>query len=63
MKQILHTVLIVAFVVGSIVEQKQEYCDQVVEQNRRLCDAEAGMQGAGARPAGPGGDLPGADKK
>jgi hypothetical protein len=36
--------LIVAFVIGSIVEQMHGYYDQVMEQNRELSDANARMQ-------------------
>lgn len=36
--------LIVAFVIGSIVEQMRSYYDQITEQNRALSDANARMQ-------------------
>jgi hypothetical protein len=36
--------LIVAFVVGSIVEQMRCYDDQISEKNRELSDANARMQ-------------------
>ena len=36
--------LIVAFVIGSIVEQMHGYDDQITEQNRELSDANARMQ-------------------
>ncbi|MGA2121387.1 MAG: hypothetical protein ABSG49_05015 [Methanoregula sp.] len=36
--------LIVAFVIGSIVEQMRCYYDQITEQNRELSDANARMQ-------------------
>ena len=36
--------LIVAFVIGSIVEQMRGYYDQIIEQNRQLSAANARMQ-------------------
>lgn len=41
--------LIVALVVGTIVEQKQEYVDQVTEKNRELSAANARMQALNAQ--------------
>ena len=36
--------LIVAFVIGSIVEQMRWYSDQIIEQNREVSDANARLQ-------------------
>jgi len=41
--------LIVALVVGTIVEQKQEYVDQVTEKNREMSAANARMQALNAQ--------------
>jgi len=43
--------LIVAYAVGTIVEQKQEYCDRLAEQNRALCGINGQPGPAGALPA------------
>jgi L-lactate permease len=41
--------LIVAFVVGTIVEQKQAYYDQITEKNRELSEANRKMEALNAR--------------
>jgi hypothetical protein len=41
--------LIVAFVVGTIVEQKQEYSDRIAERNRELSNAYGKLQVLNAR--------------
>jgi uncharacterized membrane protein len=42
--------LIVAFVVGTIVEQKQGYCDMVSEKNRELNEANRKLQATNVQP-------------
>ena len=55
--------LIVAFVVGTIVEQKQEYYDQVTERNRELSEANRKLQVLNTRLAESGEAPQAADKK
>jgi ABC-type transporter Mla maintaining outer membrane lipid asymmetry ATPase subunit MlaF len=55
--------LIVAFVVGTIVEQKQEYYDQVTEKNRELSEANRKLQVLNTRLAESGEAPQAADKK
>lgn len=46
--------LVVAFIVGSIVEQKQGYCDLVSEKNRELTEANRKLQVVNTHPEEPG---------
>ena len=55
--------LIVAFVVGTIVEQMRGYCDQVMEKNRELSEANEKLHAFNARLAESREDSPAADKK
>jgi FtsZ-binding cell division protein ZapB len=55
--------LIVAFVVGTIVELMQVYCDQIMEKNRELSEANGKMQALNARLAESGESLHNANKK
>jgi L-lactate permease len=55
--------LIVAFVVGTIVEQMRRYDDQILEKNRELSEANRKMEALNARLMKPGESHTGADKK
>jgi len=55
--------LIVAFVVGTIGELMQVYCDQIMEKNRELSEANGKMQALNARLAESGESLHNANKK
>jgi len=55
--------LTVAYVVGTIVEQMQEYYDQVTEKNRELSEANRKMQALNAQLAELGESVPAAERK
>jgi K+-sensing histidine kinase KdpD len=55
--------LIVGFVVGTIVEQMQGYCDQVMEKNRELSEANEKLHALNARLAESCEETPAPDKK
>lgn len=55
--------LVVAFVVGTIVEQMRRYDDQILEKNRELSEANRKMEALNARLVKPGESHTGADKK
>jgi K+-sensing histidine kinase KdpD len=55
--------LIVAFVVGTIVEQMRLYDDQILKKNRELTEANRKMEALKARLAEPGESHQSADKK
>jgi hypothetical protein len=55
--------LIVAFVVGAIVEQMHGYDAQIMEKNRELSEADEKLHAPNVRLAEPGKDLQVANKK